>query len=332
MNGFLFLSLLQPALAGELVVTLLDVGQGDAVLLETPGGATILVDAGLAKSQTPRQLKAFGVEHLDLVVASHPHADHIGGMAAVLSAYPPDLFWYSGMDHTTQAWAKVTAALDDLQIETVAVQRGDRLTYDDVTLSVLWPGERLLTGTRSDLNSNSVVLRVDHGDDCLLLTGDAEEVTEVQLLRQGLESCEVLKVAHHGSGHSTSQAWIDAVQPQIALISAGQDNRYHHPSPETMARLLNSEAVVYRTDLTGTVQLSSGGDGWEVTDGLPWDAPLDPAEVVVAVPDPVDSGEPVPAGVVPAPTVEQGRKRWLRRLFERWSAPDAPGDTAGPDN
>ncbi len=314
----LTLALGPSASAGELVVTLLDVGQGDAILLQTPGGSSVLFDAGLAKAHTTRQLHRFGVDELDLVVASHPHADHIGAMAEVLSTFPPEAFWYSGMDHTTQAWARVTTALDAHEIEAVAVRRGDMLQLDDVTLTVLWPGERLLRGTRSDLNSNSVVLRVDHGGDCLLLTGDAEEVTEARLLREGLETCEVLKVAHHGSRHSTSEAWLDALQPEIALISVGRDNRYDHPGAETMARLEAAEVAIYRTDLTGTVQVTSDGQGWQVTDGLPWDAPVDPDLVVVPPREP-DPPPPDPATRPdPPPEAEASCDRgWLRCRSER---------------
>jgi len=321
MTGSLFSLLIwaQPALAGDLVVTLLDVGQGDAVLLETPGGATVLVDAGLAKARVSHQLRQLGVEHLDLVVASHPHADHIGGMAEVLTTWTPDLFWYSGMDHTTQAWAKVKAALQTDDIETVAVQLGDTLELDDVRIEVLWPADTLLRNTRSDLNANSVVLRVEHGQDCLLLTGDAEEVTERQLLRRGLEQCDVLKVAHHGSRHSNTESWFDAVQPEIALISVGRDNRYHHPGEETMTRLVGCEAAIFRTDLTGVIQLVSSGDGWTVRDGLPWDAPVDPALVVVPPlpPEPVADADPVQADTATTPVSPVARKGWLRRLLDR---------------
>lgn len=335
MTGSVLLGLLlaSPAFAGELVVTMLDVGQGDGLLLQTPGGANILVDAGLARAQTNRQLLGFGVLHLDLVVASHPHADHIGAMGQVLTTLPPDRFWYGGMDHDTQAWAKVLAALDASGVAREAVAIGDRLVIDDVVLEVLWPGETLLSNTRSDLNANSVVLRVEHGSDCLLLTGDAEEVTEVQLLRRDLGPCQVLKVAHHGSRHSTSQAFLDAVQPEIALISVGADNRYDHPGDETMARLLEADITIYRTDLTGPVQLSSSGSGWTVTDGLPWDAPLDPEDVVVA---PAPKPEPEPAHEAPEPEATAGdpdtgqsRQGWLRRLLERHrTRREARGGTA----
>jgi len=276
--------------AGELVVTVLDVGQGDAILLETSGGSRVLVDTGLARAQTAAQLRAFGVDHLDLVVASHPHADHVGAMGEVLTELPADRFWYSGMHHTTQAWGDVLEALEASGTEPEAVKRGDQLELDGVTLQVLWPEEPLLENTRSDLNANSVVLRVDHEDDCLLLTGDAEAITEGRLMRQGLDSCEALKVAHHGSRHSTSQGFVAAVQPELALISLGADNRYGHPGEETMARLRGQGATVYRTDLTGVIQLSSDGHGWEVTDGLPWDAPVDPALVVLGPVEPEARG------------------------------------------
>ncbi len=315
------MALVHPASAGELLVTMLDVGQGDGLLLETPGGATVLVDAGLARSRTAGQLQALGVEHLDLVVASHPHADHVGGMTEVLSAFPPDRFWFGGLHHTTQTWARVVGALETQGVELEAVYQGERLVLDEVTLEVLWPQPPALRDTRSDLIANSVVLRVEYGQDCLLLTGDAEHVTEVKLLQEGLESCELLKVAHHGSRHSTSANFLEALDPEIALISAGRDNRYGHPGEETMTRLLDADTVVYRTDLTGIIQVRSDGAGWQVTDGLPWDAPLDPADVILTTP--LEE---------PGPTVEDPGNGWFKRHLWRRRAGQADNPVHNPDN
>jgi beta-lactamase superfamily II metal-dependent hydrolase len=315
MSGFLFAVVMavSPAVAQELIVTLLDVGQGDSILLETPQGSIILVDAGLARSKTTSQLQSLGVDHIDLVVATHPHADHVGGMAEVLTEIPTDRFWYSGMDHDTKTWARVLAVLDAQGLKPEAVHVGHTLDLDGVVIQVIWPDEQLLRNTRSDLNANSVVLRVDYGQDCLLLTGDAEEVTEQRLVQQGLATCDVLKVAHHGSRHSTSKPFMAALQPEIALISVSHDNRYGHPGEETMTRLVESQVLIYRTDLTGIIQLRSNGNGWRVTDGLLWDAPVDPELVVIPPPPVVDEAPP--------PSTQEPHRGWLRRLIERHRAP-----------
>jgi len=128
-----------------------------------------------------------------------------------------------------------------------------------VRITVVHPRTNKLRGTRSDLNSNSVVLRIDHKKDCFLLTGDAEDPSERAMMKNEIAECDVLKVAHHGSKHSTSMEWLNTIQPRIAVISAGQGNRYKHPSQDTLNRLERIKAQVHRTDLEGTVTLVSTG-------------------------------------------------------------------------
>ena len=116
-----------------------------------------------------------------------------------------------------------------------------------------------MRNTRSDLNSNSIVIRLDHGDNCFLFTGDAEEPTENILVQKGIEQCDVLKIAHHGSNHSSTTRFLKAVAPEIALISLGEGNRYGHPGEETLRRIEATGAEIYRTDLHGTIHLQSDG-------------------------------------------------------------------------
>jgi len=260
------------AWGGTMWVHVLDVGQGDSVLIETPAGNTILIDAGPAGAQVSGQLEKLGVEELDLVVATHPHADHIGGMRPVVVKYPVGLYLDSGMKHTTRSYQALDGALDQYEVAHRAARQGETLHFDDdIVVTVLWPSTIRLRDTRSDLNSNSVVLRVDHGEDCFLFTGDAEQPTERGLLNAGLESCEVLKVAHHGSNHSTTASFIRAVDPDIALVSSGS-NSYGHPGEEVLERLESEGAVIYRTDDSGHLALASSGQGIEVVDGIPWSA------------------------------------------------------------
>ena len=262
------------AWAGTLQLHVLDVGQGDALLVEAPDGEHLLVDAGTRKAEIVPVLRALGVEELDLVVATHPHADHIGGMEPVVRAFPVRLFLDNGMEHTTRTYEELVDALDARAIPHRTAQQGEAFVYDDLTVTVLWPGTSPLQQTRSDLNSNSVVLRLDHGDSCMLLTGDAEEPTERALVSAGLESCEVLKVAHHGSNHSSSAAFLRAVDPEIALISCGQGNRYKHPGDDTTQRLAAAGALIYRTDTWGVLTLESDGETIRVLDGEPVDPAL----------------------------------------------------------
>lgn len=261
------------AFAGTMKVHVLDVGQGDSVLIVAPNGDHILVDSGTKRSDIVPTLRALGVDDLELVVASHPHADHIGGMEDVVRAFHVDLFIDNGMEHTTKTYAEMVDALDARAIPHRKAKHGEVFEFDDLDITVLWPGNIPLRDTRSDLNSNSVVLRLDHGESCVMLTGDAEEPTERALLSQGIEQCDALKVAHHGSNHSSSDAFLRAVDPDIALISCGQGNRYKHPGEDTTARLASAGAVIYRTDTWGILSLESDGETLTVSDG----SPVDPA-------------------------------------------------------
>ena len=259
------LALCLSALAGDLRVHVLDVGQGDSILLEASNGKRILIDAGTKSAGVAGMLKARGVDKIDLVISTHPHADHIGGMAEVLSIFRPKIFVDNGMRHTTLTYARTMSAMEKSGAAyRTAIQGRVFHVEDDLRLTVLHPRSRRLSGTRSDLNSNSVVVRIDHGKDCILLTGDSEDPTERSILQNGLAPCEVLKVAHHGSGHSTSAGWLRVLRPKIALISVGKDNRYGHPDPDTLARLKSAGVAVHRTDLEGTLTVVSTGKGVRV--------------------------------------------------------------------
>ncbi len=274
----MLLTLALTAFGTPLTVDMLDVGQGDSVLLTTPNGRHILVDAGTRSSGVAATLHRLGVEELDLVIATHPHADHIGGMKDVVREFPIGAYMDSGMEHTTRTYQELMDVIEERDIEYRVARAGQHFDLsDDTDIHVLWPPNNLLRNTRSDLNSNSVILRVEHGDDCLLLTGDAEEPTESGLLRQDLEPCDILKVAHHGSRHSSTRRFIEAVSPSIAIISLGANNRYHHPGDSTIRALQGEgvDATIYRTDLTGHISLQMTGDGIVVTDGLPMGAPTE---------------------------------------------------------
>ena len=256
----LIFALCLSALAGEVKVYVLDVGQGDAILIEAPGNKRVLIDAGTGKSGVTEKLKAKGVSKLNLVVASHPHADHIGGMAEVLKNFEVGRYMDNTMTHTTLTYARTMGVVEKKEIGYVGAMKGRSFSLGpEVNLTILHPRSTMLKGTRSDLNSNSVVIRMDHKDNCFLFTGDAEEPTERDLLNRGIEECDVLKVAHHGSEHSSTSAFLRAVKPKFAVISAGQNNRYGHPDDAVLARLRSAEAEVHRTDTEGTITFTSDG-------------------------------------------------------------------------
>lgn len=263
------------AFGGTLTVDVLDIGQGDAILVRTPAGKSVLIDAGDGKIDVAPLLRERGVEQLDLVVGTHPHADHIGGMQEVVEALPVRNYTDNGLPHTTQTYDKLMAAIEAREIPYRAAQDGQVYDLDDgARLDVLFPAEAPLQNTRSDLNANSVVIRLTHQGHCMLLVGDAEAPTEDALVTRGLGPCEVLKVAHHGSNHSSTPRFLDAVKPRYALVSVGEGNRYGHPGEETMERLHAAGVTVYRTDLGGTITVLSSEDGLEIRTAREGAAPL----------------------------------------------------------
>ena len=317
------------AFGTPLTVDMLDVGQGDSLLITTPNGRHILVDAGTRSSGVADTLHRLGVNELDLVIATHPHADHIGGMREVVSEFPIGAYMDSGMEHTTRTYQELMDVIDERNIEYRVAREGQHFALAaETNIQVLWPRENLLRNTRSDLNSNSVVLRIEHGDDCMLLTGDAEEPTEAGLLRQGLETCDVLKVAHHGSRHSSTRRFVDAVSPSIAIISLGEGNRYHHPGDSTIRNLQAVDATIYRTDLTGHLSLEMTGEGVVVTDGLAMGAPTEwrppatepspsvenSAPTASVEPDTVTNTATIPTQAAP-PIVDEAPEGFCSKMF-----------------
>jgi len=249
-----------PALAGELRVDVLDVGQGDSLLLTSPEGKTVLIDAGDGRRELLPELQARGVTQLDLVVSTHAHQDHIGGMEAVIRALPVGVFLDSGVPHTSQTYVDLMTAVEELGLAYMEAEAGQHIAFgEEASIDVLWPGRTKLHGTRSNLNANSVVLRLVHGGNCFLFTGDAEEETEVRLMVRGLEPCQVLKVPHHGSNHSSTDRFLSKTQPTMAIISVGEHNRYNHPGEEALRRLERHGATVYRTDTQGALRFISDG-------------------------------------------------------------------------
>lgn len=260
------LALCVAALASPLVIDVLDVGQGDAILVRA-GGRSVLVDAGPSKTIT-EQLERLGVRGLDLAVASHAHADHIGGMEAVIRSMSVRYYLDNSYPHTSATYRNLMKAIEDQRVRYMASESGQEIALtDDVKITILAPPPEPFSNTRSDHNSNSVILWIQHGDIDVLLTGDAEAPTETWLVEQGVPQVEILKVAHHGSDHSSLASFLEAVKPQVALISCGRDNKYGHPGPGTLARLAQVGAKVYRTDTMGQIRVISDGKRFEVRTG-----------------------------------------------------------------
>jgi beta-lactamase superfamily II metal-dependent hydrolase len=245
-----------PAYDASLTVHFIDVGQGDAILIESDD-ATILVDGGEASANVAEYLRAQGIHDLDLVVATHPHADHIGGLIDVLDQFDVREIWTNGDTADTQTYSSFAAGVASEQAAGAVlreISRGYSATFDGVDLEVLNP----TTALSGDPNQDSVVLEVTCGWVDILMMGDATADTEAEMLSSDvLRSVEILKVGEHGSSTSTSPTFLGSVSPDDAVISVGAGNTYGHPHQETLDRLANAGALVHRTDEDGTIVLTS---------------------------------------------------------------------------
>lgn len=263
---------LKPYVPGtdQLEIHALDVGQGDGLLMITPERKTVLIDAGPPETddQVVEALNRVGVKEIDVVVATHPHADHIGGITKVLDAFPVKMFLDSGQAHSTQTYRRLLEEIRERGIRFVAADAGQEFELDSgVVLHVLGPSKPLIEKSQgSELNANSVVIRLTYGDFSMLLTGDSEAETEERLLERTASSLSatVLKVAHHGSRYATGAAFLKSVQPEVAVISCGTDNEYGHPAQTTLDRLRKAGVELYRTDLQGHITIYTDGTAYRI--------------------------------------------------------------------
>ncbi|MGH3028200.1 MAG: ComEC/Rec2 family competence protein, partial [Gaiellaceae bacterium] len=243
-----------PPLPHGLRITVLDVGQGDAILLQVPEGA-VLIDQGPPEADVAGQLESLGVERLVALVLTHPQRDHIGGAADVLDAVEVGTVLDPRIPAESEDHDAAVAAAREQDVPVLAVRAGQRLRVGALRLEVLWPDGPGLPG--DDPNNHAVVLVASYGRIDTLLTADAEGNVTVPIRPP---PAEILKVAHHGSADTALPALLDLVDPQVAVVSVGANNDYGHPTPSTMATLTGLPGLdVYRTDLDGRITIETDG-------------------------------------------------------------------------
>lgn len=251
----------------NIVVHFLDVGQGDSEFIELPNGECMLIDSGTAEySQTViESIEEYGYTSVDYVVATHPHADHIGGMSEIIESFDIGEVYMPKASASTKTFENLLTAVSDKGLTVNTAKAGVEI-YSDSTLKMEFLAP--VNSDYEDLNNYSAVLKITYGGNSFLFTGDAEDVSEAEMLddNYNLLNSDVLKVGHHGSSSSSTAEFLSAVNPEYAVISCGADNSYGHPHNEAVERLTDIGAEVYRTDKQGTITVTcDGNDGFNIS-------------------------------------------------------------------
>jgi competence protein ComEC len=242
----------------ELLVHFVDVGQGDSTLIQI-NNKNLLIDGGpsVNSENLVRYLRDQGVKKLDLIIATHPHEDHIGGLPSIIDNFSVESFYAPRKTADTEAFENLVRALKDknLKINVAKAQMSLDLG-DNVLINLISP----LFSDYEDINDYSVVLTLNFNSSRFIFMGDSEKLVENQLLEKGYDvSADVIKIGHHGSNSSSSNEFINKVSPQYAVISSGRENDYGHPHKETIDLLQKKNIKVYRTDLNNTIVFRSNG-------------------------------------------------------------------------
>lgn len=246
-----------PKTEGKLTVHFLDVGQADAAILQC-GDQVMMIDGGNSADGSliyTYLSETLGIRHIDYMVATHAHEDHIGGLSSALNACTVGTVYSPVTSYSSKQFSSLTKYVQQQGKRLTVPRVGDTLSLGDATVQFLSPAKKY-----GDTNNTSIVVRVVHGSNTFLFTGDAEWEAEHDMVSSGYDlSAKVLKVGHHGSDTSSSYVFLREVMPQHAVISCGAGNSYGHPSAEILSRLRDIGAAVYRTDLQGTITCVSDG-------------------------------------------------------------------------
>lgn len=242
---------------GKLHVYYLDVGQADSIFIKLPNNENMLIDAGVDESgeKIVEALQSSGTEKIDYLVATHPHADHIGGMQEVVENFDIGKVYMPAAVTNTRTYEDLLLAIKS-KGNTITTAKAGTDILSDENLSAVFVAPN--SAEYDDLNNYSAVIKLTYGNNSFVFTGDAEKLSEDEI-RANIK-CDVLKVGHHGSNTSTSKNFLKKTEPTYAVISCGADNEYGHPHKEVMQRLNNAGIEIYRTDVNGTIEAVSDGN------------------------------------------------------------------------
>ncbi len=252
----------EPVSGNEVQFHFIDVGQADAALIRTADGV-VLIDAGTGEAEDDLKayLDSLGVTDIAYAVFTHPHEDHIGGADMILRSYNVKHVILPDVTQTTKTFTNMMDAIEDEKCKVIMAEPDMVFKVGELTCTILAP----IGTSYTDLNDYSIILRTDYGETSVLFTGDAETYSEEEMLERygsadgGMLDCDLIKVGHHGSSSSSSQKFLNAVTPDIGVISCGKGNKHGHPVSSVLKRYESMNVAIYRTDLEGSIVFTSIG-------------------------------------------------------------------------
>jgi competence protein ComEC len=250
--------MVQEIMSGQMSVSFIDVGQGDSILVKTPNGKNILIDTSTKdeKDKFFSYIEINKIKRIDVLIATHPHEDHIGNMAELISNYDIGDIYMPKVTSNTKTFLNVMDAVRKKGLKIKSARTGVSFETDGVKFEMLSPNK----DKYESLNNYSPVIKVKYGEKVFLLTGDAEKLSESEILSKGYDiKADVIKIGHHGSSSSSSKEFIKKVNPVYAVVSCGQGNDYNHPHKETVKLLSSLGIKLYRTDIDGSIVFTTDG-------------------------------------------------------------------------